>query len=157
MKMRRNKVYRWLLALWLLLIPCEYALCAYRPATLPSAWRTKPVLSSDMQTEYQFRSTSTYPLIVGSTSYTGTYTGIYTGTYTATNNPTASSSPRIRKGYWIDGEYYETPDDPENELPVGVLDTPIGEPWILILLVGIYLFVSIRRKHSVYSIKKGAL
>ena len=147
MKMRRNKVYRWLLALWLLLIPGEYALCAYRPATLPSAWRTKPVLSSDIQTEYQFRSTSTYPLIVGSTSYTGTYT--------ATNNPTASSSPRVRKtGYWNeDGEWVESPED---ENPIGVLDTPIGEPWILILLVGIYLFVSIRRKRSVYSIKKGA-
>lgn len=151
--MRRNKVYRWLLALWLLLIPCEYALCAYRPATLPSAWRTKPVLSSNIQTEYQFRSTSTCPLIVGCTSYTGTYTG----TYTATNNPTASSSPRVRKGgYWIDGEYYETPDDPEKEQPIGVIDTPVGEPWILILLVGIYLFVSIRNKHSVYSIKEGA-
>lgn len=148
MKMRRNKVYRWLLALWLLLIPCEYALCAYRPATLPSAWRTKPVLSSDIQTEYQFRSTSTCPLIVGCTSYTGTYTGAYT----ATNNPTASSSPRVRKtGHWDeDGNYVE------DELPIGVLDTPIGEPWILILLVGIYLFVSIRNKHSVYSIKKGA-
>lgn len=145
MKMRRNKVYRWLLALWLLLIPGEYALCAYRPATLPSAWRTKPVLSSDIQTEYQFRSTSTCPLIVGSTSYTGTYT--------ATNNPTASSSPRVRKGYWVDGEWIESPED---EQPIGVLDTPIGEPWILILLVGIYLFVSIRNKHSVYSIKKGA-
>lgn len=147
MKMRRNKVYRWLLALWLLLIPGEYALCAYRPAMLPSAWRTKPVLSSDMKQEYQFRSTSTYPLIVGTTSYTGTYT--------ATNNPTASSSPRVRKGYWDDdGNYWEN--DPEDDTPVGVLDTPIGEPWILILLVGIYLFVSIRRKHSVYSIKKGA-
>ncbi len=147
MKMRRNKVYRWLLALWLLLIPGEYALCAYRPAMLPSAWRTKPVLSSDIQTEYQFRSTSTYPLIVGSTSYTGTYTG----TYTATNNPTAGSSPRVRKGHWDeDGNYVE------DELPIGVLDTPIGEPWILILLVEIYLFVSIRNKRSVYSIKKGA-
>ena len=143
MKMRRNKVYRWLLALWLLLIPCEYALCAYRPATLPSAWRTKPVLSSDMKQEYQFRSTSTYPLIVGTTSYTGTYT--------ATNNPTASSSPRVRKGYWDDDGNYV-----EEETPIGVIDTPVGEPWILILLVGIYLFVSIRRKQSVYSIKEGA-
>ena len=154
MKMRRNKVYRWLLALWLLLIPCEYALCAYRPATLPSAWRTKPVLSSDIQTEYQFRSTSTCPLIVGCTSYTGTYTVTYTGTYTATNNPTAGSSPRVRKGHWdVNGEWVESPED---ENPIGVLDTPIGEPWILLLLVGIYLFVSIRNKHSVYSIKIGA-
>lgn len=132
MKMRRNKVYRWLIALWLL-IPGEYALCAYQPAMLPAAWHTKPVLSSDMKQEYQFHSTSTYPLIVGTTSYT------------ANDSLVIGQSPRVRKtGHWDEnGEWIESPED---ENPIGVIDTPVGEPWVLILLVGMYMFVTVRRK-----------
>ena len=86
-----------------------------------------------MKQEYQFHSTSTYPLIVGTTSYT------------ANDSPVIGQSPRVRKtGYW--NEYGEWVESPEDENPIGVIDTPVGEPWVLILLVGMYLFVTVRRK-----------
>ena len=62
-------LYSWLFAIWLLIgsAPAAYA---YTQVTPPSAWRTTPTLSKDMQPAYQFHSTSVYTPTVNVTVYT---------------------------------------------------------------------------------------
>ena len=52
---------------------------------------------------------------------------------------------RFLLSIWLDLDNNEK-ESPEDENPIGVIDTPVGEPWVLILLVGMYLFVTVRRK-----------
>lgn len=120
----------WLIAIWML---CSVTSVNATPRVeQPAAWRTTPVLSSDIQPSYQFHSTSVYTPIVGTTSYTsGT---VYT--------PGSSGPARSRKGGWGD------PDDDE-DMPIGTVPAvPVGEPLILLALAALY-FVWRRRKDSV--------
>lgn len=120
----RNRIYKWLIALWLLM-SCQPILCAYQPATLPSAWRTTPTLSEDIRPAYQFQSTSTF--------VTTTHVTVYTP-----GSGTPYGAPyRQRKG--IDD------DDPEGD-PMGSLDTPIGSPLVLLLMAVLYIFYTNRKK-----------
>ena len=129
--MQRN-IHRlvWCLALWML---CSIgAANAASQASAPAAWRTTPTLSADITPSYQFRSTSTYAPVVGTTSYLSTSTTVYT--------PGASSPYRAKKDSWGEG-------DPEGE-EMGYINTPIGEPFIL-LLFGVLMMVSIYTKKRV--------
>ena len=117
-------LYSWLFAIWLLISNASAAY-AYTQVTPPSAWRTTPTLSKDMQPAYQFHSTS-----------------VYTPTMNVTVYPPGSSSPasgpnRMRRG--IDDEE----DDPDG-LEVGMVDTPIGEPMILLLFALLYMLTGKR-------------
>ena len=116
------KLYKWLLALWIL-IGSETAAYAYTQAAPPSAWRTTPTLSTDMQPAYQFRSTSSYTPTMNTTVYTP-------GSSFPTGGPN-----RVRKG--MDDE---DPDGPE----IGLVDTPIGEPLILLLFAMLYMLIGKR-------------
>ena len=120
----RNKLYRWLFALWIL-IGSVLATDVCAQVTPPSAWRTTPTLSTDMQPGYQFRSTSAYTPTVNVSVYTP-----------GCSSP-ASGPKRAKKDIWDD-----EPDDPE----ISVLDTPIGEPWVLLLLAVVYIFYRKRKK-----------
>ena len=120
--MMQHRFYRliWLIAMWML--------CSISPVTAspqvsqPAAWRTTPTLSSDITPAYQFRSTSAYAPVVGTTSYTSTTTTVYA--------PGATSARSRRSEGW---------DDPEDD-PVGVLPTtPVGEPLVLLLLAGLFV------------------
>ena len=121
--MMRRDIYIWLMTIWLL-IGGESPVWAYKPATLPSAWRSTPALSTDVQPNYQFRSTSSFTPIVGQTSYTSTTSFTPVGQYRPGS---------IRRG--IDDEEPEDPTDPE----IGVVDTPVGEPMILLLLALLFI------------------
>jgi len=128
-----NKLYRWLFAIWIL-ISSETAAYAYTQAAPPSAWRTTPTLSTDMQPTYQFRSTSAYTPTMNTTVYTP-------GSSTPFGGPN-----RLRRG--IDDE---EEDDPEGD-PTGYIDTPVGEPFILLLMAMLYAlghFIATRKKHSI--------
>ncbi len=112
----RNRIYKWLIALWLLM-SCQPILCAYQPATQPSAWRTTPTLSEDIRPAYQFRSTSTFA--------TTTHVTVYTP-----GSGTPYGAPyRQRKGGIDDEEGDE----------VGLINTPVGEPWVLLLMALVFL------------------
>ena len=100
----RNRIYKWLIALWLLM-SCQPALCAFQSATPPAAWRTTPTLSMDREMAYQFRSTSAYTLT--------TNTSVYAP---GTSSPYGNTVKRARKGD-IDDE-----EDPEGD-PQGYIDT----------------------------------
>ena len=127
--MKLNKIHGfvWCLALWLL---CSLgAANAASQVSAPAAWRTTPVMSEDVHPNYEFRSTSSYAPVVGTTSYLATSTTVYT--------PGASEPYRAKKDSWS-----ETPTDEE----IGFIDTPIGEPLIL-LLFGL-LFILYKRKRA---------
>ena len=85
---------------------------------------------------YQFHSTSSYPSVVG----TSNIFFIEEAT-TPVGSPTPYHAPhRIRKG-GIDDE----DDDPAGD-PQGYIDTPVGEPWVLVLMAILYLFYAKRKK-----------
>ena len=112
----RNRIYKWLIALWLLM-SCQPILCAYQPATQPSAWRTTPTLSDDIRPAYQFQSTSTFA--------TTTHVTVYTpGSGTPYGAPYRQSKGGI--------------DDEEGD-EVGLINTPVGEPWVLLLMALVFL------------------
>ena len=80
-----------------------------------------------------FRSTSAYPSVVGESNIFFTE---------ETTTPVGSPSPyygpsRMRMDTWTD--------KPEDGTEVGMLDTPIGEPWVLLLLALGYLLVKVER------------
>ena len=128
--MQRN-IHRlvWLFALWML--SCIGAVNAMSQATAPAAWRTTPTLSADITPAYQFRSTSSYAPVVGTTSYLSTSTVAYA--------PGTSGPYRAKKGDWN-----EEPTDEE----IGFIDTPVGEPFIL-LLFGMLMSIVIYTKKRV--------
>ena len=125
----RNRIYKWLIALWLLM-SCQPALCAFQSATPPAAWGTTPTLSMDREMAYQFRSTSAQTLTTNTTVYAP-----------GTSSPYGNTVKRARKG--IDDE--EDPEDPGGD-PTGYIDTPVGEPWVLVLMAILYLFYAKRKK-----------
>ena len=112
----RNRIYKWLIALWLLM-SCQPILCAYQPATQPSAWRTTPTLSEDIRPAYQFQSTSTFAPTTHVTVYTPGSGTPYGAPY------------RQRKGGIDDEEGDE----------VGLINTPVGKPWVLLLMALVFL------------------
>ena len=119
-----GKTYRWIFVT-LLLLSIASGVYAYQPATQPSSWRTTPTMSSDVQPNYQFRSTSTYKPIVGQTPYVSRSTYL----------PGASRPRRA---------WSEEPDGEE----IGHILTPIGDiPYILMaLMAGIYVIWKKKRK-----------
>lgn len=128
--MQRN-IHRivWCLALWLL---CSLGTVnAASQVTAPAAWRTTTTLSADITPAYQFRSTSSYAPVVGTTSYLSTSTVAYA--------PGTSGPYRAKKGDWD-----EEPTDEE----IGFIDTPVGEPFILLLLALLMSFVIYIKKRA---------
>ena len=122
----RIHIIAWLFAIWML---CGIPLTNVEAqVSKPAAWRTTPTLSSDITPGYQFRSTSTYAPVVGTTSYTSTT--VYA--------PGAASVHPNRSKLW---------DDTEEENPVGQVDdpAPVGEPFVLLLLAGLFVIYKKRR------------
>lgn len=126
MKQHRRHIFKWLFALWLL---CSLgAANAASQVSAPAAWRTTPVMSEDVRPNYEFRSTSSYAPVVGTTSYLATSTTVY--------KPGTSGPNRAKKDVWS---------DPEDDA-IATVDTPIGEPIILILFA--LAFILYRKKRA---------
>ena len=117
----RNKLYRWLFALWILI---GSASATYAQTTPPAAWRTTPTLSTDMQPAYQFRSTSAYNPTVNVTVYTP-----------GCSSPAPAGPKRAKKDFWD-----EEPDGDE----IAYINTPVGEPFILLLFAMLYMLIGKR-------------
>lgn len=130
MMQHRFHIIAWLCAIWML---CGISSVNAMPqASQPAASRTTPTLSADVTPEYRFRSTSTYAPIVGTTSYLSTSTTVYT--------PGASEPYRAKKDSWS-----EEPTGEPTEEEIGFINTPVGEPFIL-LLFGLLMSLVIYRK-----------
>ena len=115
-----------LLALWML---CSIgAVHAGSQVEAPAAWRTTPRLSADVTPAYEFRSTSACTPVVGTTSYNATY--VFT---------TPPAGPNRARREWD-----EEPTDEE----IGFIDTPVGEPFILLLLALLMSFVIYIKKRA---------
>jgi hypothetical protein len=97
-------------------------------ASAPAAWRTTPVMSEDVRPNYEFRSTSSYAPVVGTTSYLSTSTTVYTP---------GTSGPNRAKKDW---------DDEPDDDAIGNLNTPVGDPMILILFA--LAFILYKRKRA---------
>lgn len=134
MMQHKFQIIAWLFAMWML---CGITPVNATPrASYPAAWSTTPTLSADACPAYQFRSTSSLPLVVGTTSYTGSMS------YTPDARP---GNIRRNTSGW------GNPDDDDDENPpIGVAPTiPIGDtPWILIML---FLFAYIGKKQYLCS------
>jgi hypothetical protein len=128
MKQHRRHIFKWLFALWMLC--CIGSVNAASQVSAPAAWRTTPTLSADITPAYQFRSTSSYAPIVGTTSYLATSTTVY--------KPGTSGPNRAKKDVW---------DDPEDDA-IATVDTPIGEPIILILFALAFILYIKKRATS---------
>ena len=128
MKQHRQHIFKWLFALWMLC--CIGSVNAASQVEAPAAWRTTPTLSADITPAYQFRSTSSYAPIVGTTSYLATSTTVY--------KPGTSGPNRAKKDVW---------DDPEDDA-IATVDTPIGEPMILILFALAFILYKKKRATS---------
>ena len=129
--MKLNKIHGfvWCLALWLL---CSLgAANAASQVSAPAAWRTTPVMSEDVHPNYEFRSTSSYAPVVGTTSYLSTSTTVY--------KPGTSGPNRAKKDVWS---------DPEDDA-IATVDTPIGEPIILILFALAFILYKKKESHLV--------
>jgi len=111
------KIYKWLLVLWLL-VSSESVAYVCAQATPPSAWRTTPTLSTDIKPAFEFRSTSAYTPTMNTTVYSP---GCSSPSY---------APGRMRRG--MDDE------DPEGD-EVGQINTPVGEPLILLVFALLYL------------------
>ncbi len=115
----RNMIYKWLLTIGLL-ISCEAGALAFTDATMPAAWSTTPTLSGDVQPSYQFQSTSSYTLTTNTTVYEP-----------GACSPSPSPSVRCaRRSVW---------DDPDDDTEIGQVNTPIGEPLVLLLFALLYM------------------
>ena len=128
MKQHRRHIFKWLFALWMLC--CIGSVNAMSQVEAPAAWRTTPTLSADVTPAYQFRSTSSYAPVVGTTSYLATSTTVY--------KPGTSGPNRAKKDVW---------DDPEDDA-IATVDTPIGEPIILILFALAFILYIKKRATS---------
>ena len=127
MKQHRRHIFKWLFALWMLC--CIGSVNAASQVQAPAAWRTTPVMSEDVHPNYEFRSTSSYAPVVGTTSYLATSTTVY--------KPGTSGPNRAKKDVW---------DDPEDDA-IATVDTPIGEPIILILFA--LAFILYKKKRAI--------
>ena len=112
------KIYKWLIVLWLL-VSSESVLYVCAQTTPPSAWRTTPTLSTDLKPAFEFRSTSAYTPTMNTTVYSP---GCSSPSY---------APGRMRKDIWDD--------DPDDEGAIATVDTPVGEPLILLVFALLYL------------------
>ena len=96
-------------------------------------WTATPTMNTMASPSYQFRSTSTYQPIVGHTSYTSELNA------PSANAPAAGGPHRLRME---DNPWGK----PTGEQAVGTIDTPVGEP--LVLLVMAILYILYRRIHK---------
>ena len=119
---RRDKLYRWLFALWIL-IGCTSVASAQ--TTAPAAWSTTPTFSTDMQPAYQFRSTSAYTPTVNVTVYAP-----------GSSSPAPAGPKKAKKDLW-DGK-------PEDGTELGNVDTPVGDPMILLIFALLYMLIGKR-------------
>ena len=130
--MMLKHLYRFLFAVWLLWGGISSPAYAFGAAQ-PSSWGS----TSDVPPAYQFRSTSTLPPVVGSSSYSSEI--FSPGAKSPSYRPN-----RATAGYWnSDGEW------DEDGNPIGVVPdpAPVGEPFVLLAMAALYvLCLALRRR-----------
>ena len=111
----------------------------------PSAWTTTPQTSKDVRPSYQFRSTSTYTSVVGDkniffTSKQDDNTPAIIGNipYPSMAYTTSGSRPLYSGPLYSGPNYARRSWDEEGE-EIGLINTPVGEPWVLLLMALVFL------------------
>lgn len=134
--LRQLMTYKWVLIAWMMLLG---GLLSPQGAYSQTMRSTSSVYSSTIDrqpfnpaattrpTTYGFQSTSAYTAVVGSSAYSSTISSPF-----AAYSP--MGSPRKTSGY----NPWDEDGDPSGE-EMGVVNTPIGEPLILLLFALLYL------------------
>ena len=140
---KRIYTYKWLLAVFILLWGCiASSVYAYDQVAQTSSWRTMPTYSmqptytpatvssvtnySATAPTYNFKSTSTYPSLVGNSVFTSKVSTPYSN---------FQRTPIRKSGSWGGDD----DEDPEGE-EIGIQPTtPVGEPWVLLVLALLYV------------------
>ncbi len=125
----RLTTYKWLTMALLLCCSTLSHAFTYEQPTQPASWGRTTTFSDDVQPSYNFRSTSSYSPIVGTTSYMSDGSG-------------PISSPRRVRTSW------GKPSDDDD--PMGTIkNTPIGEPLVLLLLaLGYVICIRLRMRKA---------
>ena len=125
----RLTTYKWLTMVLLLCCSTLSHAFTYEQPTQPASWERTTTFSDDVQPSYNFRSTSSYSPIVGTTSYMSDGSG-------------PISSPRRTASY----DPWDEPDDD----PMGTASSlPIGEPLILLVLaLGYVICIRLRMRKA---------
>lgn len=139
---RRVDLFRWILTLWLVIAGCmgtpvlaqKYG-TLYKGATPHRTMYRQPI-ARDACPTYQFRSTSAY-----SSSFSGSAYAPQVTTPYATR--AAGSKPR-RSNPWSEDEY-DDEGNPQGQ-EVGLMDTPVGEPFILLIMALFYFLYKRKQK-----------
>jgi hypothetical protein len=132
---REMKSYTWIaMTVMLVWSVALFSANTYNNKTDNSPFRYTLVQGKTAPNAMPFRSTSTYQSVVGESNIFCTEE-----TTTPVGSPTPYYTPfRARKGV----------DDEEGD-EVGVIDTPIGEPLVLLLMAGAYfLFATLRKRQK---------
>lgn len=135
--MQRDKIVKWVLAAWFMLLGCT---ASYGYTTYQTAPAYTNVYHTAETPSYQFRSTSVY-----SSSFSNDNSTFVP----LADDPYASPGPR--KGPRKSSPWDEDPEKGGNEL--GVVDdpTPIGEPLVLLLLAALYGGYRLMKRKKVIS------
>ena len=146
--MKRNeKIYNWLVTIgfWLLVLctPCsaygqQYGTLYKGVSTYRGSYASVPTYSAPT---YEFQSTSAY----GSSLSTYTYTSKVYEPFA----PAPYVEGGMRRDIWSDEDH--DPDTDDNAL--GIVDdpAPVGEPWILLLFVLLYLIYTVYKKKIIFT------
>ena len=109
---------------------------AFPQSKQPSAWTTTPQTSKDVRPSYQFRSTSTYTSVVGDKHI------FFTSKQEANTPAIIGNIPYPSMAYTTSGSrpLYAGPKRAyRGGDPMGSVDTPVGEPWVLLLMALVFL------------------
>ncbi len=112
--------------------------------TVSSAWAFERTVQLSTAPAYQFQSTSAYPSMTGGSTFAST-------TVYAPCSSAPSSKPRRSEGNY--NPWDDSGDDEGNPSGQGVgeVDTPIGEPLVLLLMAVAYLlFATLRKRQKEY-------
>ena len=142
---RSWRIYRRLFAMWLAIAGCmgtpalaqKYG-TLYKGATPHRTMYRQSVAEGACPT-YQFRSTSAYSSSFSGSAYAPQVTTPY-ATHAA-----GSSKPRRSSPWDEDGDGYDEEGNPNGQ-EVGVMYTPLGEPFILLLMALFYFLFKRKQK-----------
>ena len=134
---RKNNMYRWILAAWIMLFGCTMSSAfAYNQTKQSASWSNTLSSYESAPPSYCFRSTSAYTSVVGNTtSFTPLADDPYAG---------------IAKigGMRRDGNPWDLDDPGEDDDPIGVVadPAPVGTPLVMLLMALAYIGLRIYRR-----------
>ena len=135
------KSYTWIaMTVMLVWSVALFSANTYNNKTDNSPFRYTLVQGKTAPNAMSFRSTSAYPSVVGESNIF-----FKEETTTPVGSPTPYYTPSRMRKEGIDDE--EDGDDPQGD-PQGVINTPVGEPFVLMIMAGMFMVYIYRREKS---------